>query len=531
MGHIDDKGWDKPLRTDTATWMTVGAAGVMIYASPSSSPAGVLCLVGLSLMAGVVARSTCAVRLSMLFFGLTYGFYAWSLGHVSLAGWGAIVVLGSLYGGLFAFALRGVAARTPRLYPIAFGAAWAAVEALRAHWPGIAWQHAQVASFFFDLPSTLYSARFVGESGCNMLVATFAATSWGFMHAPHVARSCRWLAAGLILIVVLCASLVRDLEADGEAIDVAIVQTGVPAYSDQARSRLRSQEALYQHYRELASEIPDCDLAIWPETALSGFFFEEGERERAQLRPLLPLFGKAKAIVIGGLRVEKGVRFDPQWGPEAYRNVAYYLERAGEGAQAHAAMRAVHEKTALVPGGEALPFWLAWCKSIWPRVWRVLPGRPQALAELPDGRGFGMPICYENCFPSRFAHDAKRGASFFAIPSFEAWYRQGRELDQMLAMSVLRAIETGRPLLRSTSDGISCLVRPDGSVEACARGLHDEIKVVKVQPRTGTTLAMRIGWLVPWGAALLAIFLRVFAGRRGLHERVAEARGFSDAPA
>ncbi len=37
-------------------------------------------------------------------------------------------------------------------------------------------------------------------------------------------------------------------------------------------------------------------------------------------------------------------------------------------------------------------------------------------------------------------------------------------IDQMIAMSVIRALESGRPLVRSTNDGVSCRITANGRV-------------------------------------------------------------------
>ena len=50
--------------------------------------------------------------------------------------------------------------------------------------------------------------------------------------------------------------------------------------------------------------------------------------------------------------------------------------------------------------------------------------------------------------------------------SNEDWYGDGsREMDQMVAVTRLRAVETGRPILRVTNTGRTVLVSADGAVQ------------------------------------------------------------------
>ncbi|MCA8971982.1 MAG: apolipoprotein N-acyltransferase, partial [Planctomycetes bacterium] len=394
--------------------------------------------------------------------------------------------------------------------PPVFAAGWCAIEAIRGHWPGAAYQHGQIAQSFYQMPALLAPARFVGETGCNLLFAMIAAGLAGI--ALGVRRVSMIQIASACVAIALAAVVIRDPQALGDPLRVTLVQTMQPAFRDQPMAeRLRDPDGLYAHYRELAKTVPDCDLAVWPEGALSGVFLVAGDEEATQVRSLAPLFGRAKALLIGALRTDADVeRGDRGW-PSAYRNAAYLLER---GSGDDIVIRGIHEKQYLVPVGETLPFWLAWLKSWMPWYWRTQRGEPRELPRLGDGRALGVAICYENCFGTFFAREARGAASFFAVPSFEGWYRQGAELDQMLAMTVLRAIETGRPVVRATSDGISCAVRPDGEVALALPRNEATTAVVTIQPRQGATVAVHVAGFVPFFAAAFVIFCLAYPRRQ-----------------
>jgi len=55
-------------------------------------------------------------------------------------------------------------------------------------------------------------------------------------------------------------------------------------------------------------------------------------------------------------------------------------------------------------------------------------------------------------------------ADFLINISNEGWFRSASEFDQMLAISVFRAVETRRTLFRATNTGISCMIGPAGGV-------------------------------------------------------------------
>ncbi|MGB3965956.1 MAG: hypothetical protein WBO45_04440, partial [Planctomycetota bacterium] len=50
------------------------------------------------------------------------------------------------------------------------------------------------------------------------------------------------------------------------------------------------------------------------------------------------------------------------------------------------------------------------------------------------------------------------GARWLCVLSNEAWYEGGGELTQLMAMTVVRALEVGTPILRCTQDGWTGLV-------------------------------------------------------------------------
>ncbi|TMA31456.1 MAG: hypothetical protein E6J87_15705, partial [Deltaproteobacteria bacterium] len=91
---------------------------------------------------------------------------------------------------------------------------------------------------------------------------------------------------------------------------------------------------------------------------------------------------------------------------------------------------------------------------------------PRALALLlPDGREirFGTPICYELLFPDlvrRFAADG--GRALLAITN-DAWYGRTGAPYQFLAITELRAAETGLWIARAANTGVSAFIDGTGT--------------------------------------------------------------------
>jgi apolipoprotein N-acyltransferase len=83
-----------------------------------------------------------------------------------------------------------------------------------------------------------------------------------------------------------------------------------------------------------------------------------------------------------------------------------------------------------------------------------------------DGLRVGVLICMEALDPGLAREAARAGADLLVVPSNDAWYRGRGGAAQHFAPVVFRAIETGLPVARAATTGITAVVAPDGRVVA-----------------------------------------------------------------
>jgi apolipoprotein N-acyltransferase len=122
-------------------------------------------------------------------------------------------------------------------------------------------------------------------------------------------------------------------------------------------------------------------------------------------------------------------------------------------------------------------------------------------------------ICWEAGFTDLAAAQAAAGADFFAVATDDAWFGDSDGPYAQAQLAQLRAIETGRWIVRAAATGISGIIAPDGSWRE--RTSLDTATVVTgsigaAQP----TFYARLG---PWpvGAAIaLVAFAAAVLGRR-----------------
>jgi apolipoprotein N-acyltransferase len=77
---------------------------------------------------------------------------------------------------------------------------------------------------------------------------------------------------------------------------------------------------------------------------------------------------------------------------------------------------------------------------------------------------FSTVICWEIIFPDLVRRFVQQGARFIVNATNEAWFAGSSMPDQMLAISVFRAVENRVTVARSANYGISAIIDPYGRV-------------------------------------------------------------------
>ncbi len=196
----------------------------------------------------------------------------------------------------------------------------------------------------------------------------------------------------------------------------------------------------------------------------------------------------------------------------------------------------------LVPGAESI-----WGLEVygWARAWAgaLMPYMPDFQPETryrtlplpkPDGGVWqiGGAVCFDNGFDDVFLGNAAAGADFTLIVSNEAWYRESVEFDQMVAMTQMWAVESGRAIVRVANSGISGLWDASGAevarlvVEGKDRAVRGTLALtVPVPPEGGVpeTWFLAIGIWIRWASLVLPFLLllvfELFGGHREVGAR------------
>src|SRR6185369_7242729 len=119
-------------------------------------------------------------------------------------------------------------------------------------------------------------------------------------------------------------------------------------------------------------------------------------------------------------------------------------------------------------------------------------------------------ICYEDVFGEEIIRALPEATLLLNISNL-AWYGDSFAQPQHLQIARVRALETGRTMLRSTNTGMTAVVRPDGSVQAVLPAFETGALVAEVQGYAGLTPYAQAG---NWPVVVAAGAILAWAARR-----------------
>lgn len=369
------------------------------------------------------------------------------------------------------------------LFMLFAAAAWCALEWLRSWlFTGFPWNIIATSQAF--QPYTRQILSFSGPYGLGFLIVLAnAAIGCGLAgwRRPHLMPPATAAAVAAAFTLGFClAPAPLSESAARHFLNVAAIQGDLPE-SRQWNDDIFNRS--WQRYATLtmqaldsrnAAEFP-ADLVVWPEGALPcAITYEPYFRNLRQLlgqmrgTPLLTGAMDVRPSAVGSLSGEAQY--------EVFNSVFLLSGDDMQLSRWAAGQRRNHyDKVHLVPFGEYVPFsrYFPWLPGIIGMGRDMTAGQYFTIFQC-SGRyageaRFGTAICFEDVFPDIARQFALKGANFLMTLTNDCWYPDSSEARQHLAHAVMRAVENRMYLLRSGNNSDTCLIRPDGAIEAPVR--------------------------------------------------------------
>jgi len=152
-----------------------------------------------------------------------------------------------------------------------------------------------------------------------------------------------------------------------------------------------------------------------------------------------------------------------------------------------------YDKSHLVPFGEFVPPGLGWIVKTFAiplSDFSLGPEHPRPLALA--GQLVAANICWEDAFGEEIIRQLPE-ATLLVNVSNVAWFGDSLAPAQHLQISRMRALETGRTMLRATNTGMTAIIDPRGRVVARLPQFSEGVLEGEVQGHSGATPYVKLG--------------------------------------
>jgi apolipoprotein N-acyltransferase len=379
----------------------------------------------------------------------------------------------SLYPAAFAVLVNFLKLR--RFIALGIAAVWASLEYVRAVFiTGFPW--CLLGYSQYNHPLLIQISDVTGVYGISFLIAAANALIYlVIFNRANLTRKKDFIlefsSVAMLLLICLVYGNYRLSEADlnGEGtktLKVSLIQGNIDqSVKWDAAFMKESMDKYLALTRQAARSKPG--LIVWPETAAPFFFQDNTESSQDILKAAKE---SGSWFIFGSPAYEReDILF------VRYYNRAYLASPKGT-------VEGYYDKVHLVTFVEYVPL-----SNFLPFIHRMVTaagdftsGTQSGLLKTSEATA-GALICYEAIFPELSRKEVQGGANFLVVLSNDAWFGSTSAPYQLMTMSIFRAVENRRPLIRATNTGFSGFIDPCGRIVLESDLFDEEVLTKKVR--------------------------------------------------
>lgn len=429
----------------------------------------------------------------------------WTHSPIGWLAWFVLTLILASYYGLWGAATWWVSRRvTGHWRVVAPAALWALMEWLRTV-GATTMPWAQVSYTQYHFLPVLQIAEWTGAYGVSFLILLLnAALAYRWMNRDDPgSRPVLLRVIALVAVVCVYGSVRLAIPDVGRPLTVAAMQGNFKSNDahESKEQEIRTFTALTQ---EAMATSPRPALYVWGESSSPG----DALTDYSAYTFLHTLAGQAQApIMVGSRLVEVRYEQGRRLALESNASVLFPIDGAKPSR---------YNKQQLVPFGEFIPLRGMIPSALYDTfeipATDVTPGHESTVFRFQDPQAgavaLGPFICYESMYPLYARAMARQGANLLVTQSNDDWFQSEAAMEQHVAAVVLRAVETRREVVRSTTTGVTCFIDTRGAIVTSAPINSKAVLKQTVHLRDGLTLYVRFGdWFVLACALLLGLAL------------------------
>ena len=391
-------------------------------------------------------------------------------------------------------ARHGLCKKRKMLLPIGAAAVYVVFEWLQTlTWAGVPWARLVIGQ-------TAISAMIKTASLFGSYFISFLIVLVGFYTAMAML-----LADKRRLALVLCASIIAVNAALGSILMLAEKNDGKRIKAAALQLNVSSQEKWWgdlnlirdrlEKYALMAAE-EGAELILASESTFPVDIFEGGQTYEF----LRELARKCNATLIVGCFTET---------EGGSKNSLLLIDPEGN------VSNTVYSKRHLVPFGEYVPM-RNLIETIVPPLADIsmlgddiIAGEGTEIYDTELGRIGGL-ICFDSIYENLTLDTVRDGAELIVLSTNDSWFLDSAALRMHNAQAMLRAVESGRYIVRSANTGISSIITPNGEMLDSEGALVEGYVIADVYASNSTTLYSIIGNVIVWASmtfVLLSLIL------------------------